>query len=122
ALDAHLASLRQTVEELEDLRDINDELQVNYSEQEKQFQEEIDFKDSLLHDRERSSKQQQDALDDADATLQRYRALVATMQGDLADLHASQRISASEARELGQKSRAVLDANLRLRSSAAATQ
>ncbi|KAK3072411.1 hypothetical protein LTR53_006864 [Teratosphaeriaceae sp. CCFEE 6253] len=122
ALDAHLASLRQTVEELEDLRDINDELQINYSEQEKQFQEEVDFKDSLLHDRERSSKQQQDALDDADVTLQRYRALVATMQGDLADLHASQRISASEARELGQKSRAVLDANLRLRSSAAATQ
>ncbi|TKA83436.1 hypothetical protein B0A55_00324 [Friedmanniomyces simplex] len=121
-LDAHVAQLRQTIEELEDLRDINDELQINYSEQEKQLQEEIDFKDSLLNDRQHTAKQQQEALDEADYTVTRYRALVSQMQSDLADLQASKQISESEAAELGSKSRAMLDLNLRLQSSAAKTQ
>ncbi|KAK0834802.1 hypothetical protein LTR73_001092 [Friedmanniomyces endolithicus] len=121
-LDAHAAQLRQTIEELEDLRDINDELQINYSEQEKQLQEEIDFKDSLLNDRHLTAKQQQEALDEADYTITRYRALVSQMQSDLSDLQASKQISETEAADLGTKSRAMLDLNLRLQSSAAKTQ
>ncbi|KAK1067735.1 hypothetical protein LTR74_006209 [Friedmanniomyces endolithicus] len=121
-LDAHAAQLRQTIEELEDLRDINDELQINYSEQEKQLQEEIDFKDSLLNDRQLTAKQQQEALDEADYTITRYRALVSQMQSDLTDLQASKQISETEAADLGSKSRAMLDLNLRLQSSAAKTQ
>ncbi|KAK5711126.1 hypothetical protein LTR15_012614 [Elasticomyces elasticus] len=121
-LDTQIAQLRQTIEELEDLRELNEELQVNYSEQEKQLQEEIDFKDSLLHDRQLTSQQQQEALDEADYTVTRYRALVSQMQNDLADLQASKQISQTEATELGSKSRAMLDMNLRLQASASKTQ
>jgi len=121
-LDNHIAQLRSTIEELEDLRDINDELQVNYTEQEKQLQEEIDFKDSLIIDRERTAKQQQEALDEADYTVTRYRALVSQMQSDLADMQASKQLSQTEAADLNSKSRAMLDLNMKLQSSAAKTQ
>ncbi|KAK0366322.1 hypothetical protein LTR91_007501 [Friedmanniomyces endolithicus] len=121
-LDGHAAQLRQTIEELEDLRDINDELQINYSEQEKQLQEEIEFKDSLLNDRQLTAKQQQEALDEADYTITRYRALVSQMQSDLTDLQASKQLSETEAADLGSRSRALLDMNLRLQFSAAKTQ
>ncbi|KAK4555550.1 hypothetical protein LTR86_007303 [Recurvomyces mirabilis] len=121
-LDNQISALRTTVEELEDLRDINDELQVNYSEQEKQLQEEIDFKDSLLLDRERTSKQQQSALDEADYTVTRYRDLVSQMQSHLADMQASKQLSEAEAVDLNSKSRAMIDLNMKLQSSAAKTQ
>ncbi|KAK3675058.1 hypothetical protein LTR78_004992 [Recurvomyces mirabilis] len=121
-LDNQVSALRTTVEELEDLRDINDELQVNYSEQEKQLQEEIDFKDSLLLDRERTSKQQQSALDEADYTVTRYRDLVSQMQSHLADMQASKQLSEAEAADLNSKSRAMIDLNMKLQSSAAKTQ
>ncbi|KYG41903.1 hypothetical protein M433DRAFT_114914 [Acidomyces richmondensis BFW] len=122
SLENQLAQLRVTIEELEDLRELNDELQVNYSEQEKQLQEEIDFKDSLLLDRERTAKQQQEALDEADYTITRYRALVSQMQSDLADMQASKQLSETEAAELNSKSRAMLELNMKLQSSAAKTQ
>ncbi|KAK4547849.1 hypothetical protein LTR36_010568 [Oleoguttula mirabilis] len=121
-LDNQLAQLRTTIEELEDLRELNDELEINHVEQGKQLQEEIDFKDSLLFDRERTSKQQQEALDEADYTVTRYRALVSQMQSDLADMQASKQLSETEAAGLNSKSRAMLDLNLKLQSSASKTQ
>ncbi|KAK5136854.1 hypothetical protein LTR08_001776 [Meristemomyces frigidus] len=121
-LEDQLAQLRTTIEELEDLRELNDELEVNHTEQEKQLQEEIDFKDSLIFDRERTSKQQQEALDEADYTVTRYRALVSQMQSDLADMQASKQLSQTEAADLNSKSRAMLDLNMKLQTSAAKTQ
>lgn len=121
-LDNQLAQLRTTIEELEDLRELNDELEINHIEQEKQLQEEIDFQESLLTDRERTAKQQQEALDEADYTITRYRALVSQMQSDLADMQASKQLSETEAVALNSKSRAMLDLNMKLQSSAAKTQ
>lgn len=114
--------LRATIEDLENLRELNDELEVNHVEAEKQMQEEIDFKDSLLLDRERTAKQQQEALDDADYTINRFRELVGQLQSDLQDMQASKQISDTEAADLSTKSRAMLDLNMKLQSSAAKTQ
>lgn len=121
-LEESISQLRITVEELEEMRELNDELEINHVASEKQLQEEIDFKDSLLSDRERMARQQQEALDEADYTLTRYRALVSTMQSDLADMQASKQLSETETQELNSKSRAMLDLNMKLQSSAARTQ
>ncbi|KAI7348610.1 hypothetical protein KC320_g6546 [Hortaea werneckii] len=121
-LEAHLGQLRTTIEELEDLRELNDELEVNHIEQEKQLQEEIDFKDSILLDRERTAKQQQEALDEANYTITRYRGLVSQMQKDIADMQASKQLSETEAADLNSKSRAMLDLNMKLQTSASKTQ
>ncbi|KAF2862530.1 hypothetical protein K470DRAFT_193058, partial [Piedraia hortae CBS 480.64] len=121
-LDAQIEQLKATIQELEDLRELNDELQVNYTEHEKQLQEEIDFKDSLLQDRDQTTRKQQEALDEAEYTITRYRALVGQMQSDLQDMQASKQLSETEAADLHDKSRAILDLNLQLQSSAAKTQ
>ncbi|KAK6438376.1 hypothetical protein LTR95_005427 [Oleoguttula sp. CCFEE 5521] len=121
-MQERIDELRGTIEELEDLRELNDELDINHVEAEKQMQEEIDFKDSLIIDRERTAKQQQEALDDADHTINRFRELVAQMQSDLQDMQSSKQISESEAKDLSSKSRAMLDLNMKLQNSAAKTQ
>lgn len=122
SLQEKMDELRATIEDLENLRELNDELEINHVEAEKQMQDEIDFKDSLLLDRERTAKQQQQALDDADYTVTKFRELVSQLQSDLQDMQASKQISETEAAELSTKSRAMLDLNLKLQSSAAKTQ
>lgn len=117
-----LNELRAAIEDLEALRELNDELEVNHVEAEKQLQEELDFKDSLLQDRERTAKEQQKALDEADYNISRFREYVTTLQSDLQDLQASKQISETEASQLSNKSRAMMDLNMKLQSSAAKTQ
>ncbi|KAF2724140.1 hypothetical protein K431DRAFT_282405 [Polychaeton citri CBS 116435] len=121
-LQEKIDDLRDTVSELEDLRELNDELEINHVEAEKQMQEEIDFKDSLLLDRERVARQQQESLDDADYTINRFRDLVSQLQNDLQDMQASKQISETEAADLQSRSRAMIDLNMKLQSSAAKTQ
>jgi dynactin 1 len=122
SMQEKLDDLRNTIEDLENLRELNDELEINHVEAEKQLADEIDFKDSLLFDRERTAKQQQEALDDADYTINRFRELVTQLQSDLQDMQASKQISDTEAADLSTKSRAMLDLNMKLQSSAAKTQ
>jgi dynactin 1 len=122
SMQEKLDDLRVTIEDLENLRELNDELEINHIEVEKQLSDEIDFKDSLIFDRERTAKQQQEALDDADYTINRFRELVTQLQSDLQDMQASKQISDTEAADLSTKSRAMLDLNLKLQTSAAKTQ
>ncbi|KXT10853.1 hypothetical protein AC579_1936 [Pseudocercospora musae] len=117
-----ITELHGIVEDLENLREINDELEINHIEAEKQLQEEIDFKDTLLLDRERTAKEQQAQLDQADYNISRFRTLVQEMKDHLQDLQASKQISESEAAELSSRSRAMQELNVKLQDSAAKTQ
>ncbi|EME49940.1 hypothetical protein DOTSEDRAFT_77089 [Dothistroma septosporum NZE10] len=121
-LRTKMNELRGAIEDLEALKELNDELEINHIEAEKQMQEEIDFKDSLLLDRERTAREQQQQLDQADYNINRFRELVTQLQSDLQDLEASKQISESEAAQLSSKSRAMMDLNRKLQSSAAKTQ
>lgn len=121
-LQNKINDLRAAIDDLESLRELNDELEINHIEAEKQLQEELDFKDSLLLDRERTAKEQQAALDEADYNINRFRELVSQLQSDLQDLEASKQISESEAAQLTSNSKAMMDLNRKLQSSAAKTQ
>lgn len=121
-LNERMGELRGTIEDLENIKELNDELEINHIEAEKQLQEEIDFKDALLMDRDKAARQQQTSLDDADYTIGKFRELVVQLQNDLQDMQASKQISDTEASELSNKSRAMRDLNMRLQNSAAKTQ
>lgn len=121
-LENKIETLTATVEDLELLRDLNDELDATHAAAERQLQDELDFQQSLLIDRERTSKLQQEALDDRDYTITQFRALVSQLQADMADMKASKQLSDTEAKDLEGKSRAMLDLNLKLQDSAAKTQ
>lgn len=122
SLQGQIDELQAAIDDLESLRELNDELEVNHVEAEKQMQEEIDFKDSMINEHTRRSAQQQQAIEDAEYTISRFRELVTNMQTDLEDMRAAQQITETEAEELSSRSRAMLDLNMKLQVSAAKTQ
>lgn len=121
-LQEQTEELRATIEDLESLKELNDELEVNHVEAEKQLQEEIDFRDSLINENLRRSAHQQQTIDDYEYTISRFRDLVTTLQADLEDMRASQQITDKEAEDLSSRSRAMLDLNMKLQLSASKTQ
>jgi len=114
--------LHAAIEDLEALKEINDELEYNHVETEKQLQEEIDFKDGLFNEQYRKISQQDEVIEDLEYTLVRFRELVSTLQGDLEDMRASQQISEAEATDLTSRSRAMIDLNMKLQASASKAQ
>ncbi|KAI9733545.1 MAG: hypothetical protein M1834_003146 [Cirrosporium novae-zelandiae] len=115
-------NLKIAVEDLESLKELNDELEINHVETEKQLQEEIDYKDNVFNEQLRRAIQQDDAIEELEYTLSRFRELVSNLQTDLEDMRASQQITETEASELSSKSRAVMDLNLKLQASASKAQ
>ena len=121
-LTEQIDELRLTIEDLESLKELNDELDLNHVEAEKQMQEELDFKDSILGDQRQHASQQEEKLADYEYTTNKFRELVANLQSHLADMEASKQINEAEAVDLTSRSKAMADLNLKLQSSAAKSQ
>ncbi|PNS16719.1 Dynactin, isoform [Sphaceloma murrayae] len=121
-LQERIEDLSATIDDLENLRELNDELEVNHIEAEKQMQEEIDFKDSIINEQLRRSQEQRKAIDDYEVTVARFREAFRNLQADLEDMRASKQITDTEAEDLNSKSKALIDLNMKLQSSAAKTQ
>ena len=122
SLSEQIEHLKTAVEDLESLKELNDELEVNHMETEKQMQDEVDYKDALFREQTRKSAVQDEAIQDLEYTVSRFRDLVTNLQSDLEDMRASQQITETEANELSSRSRAMLDLNLRLQVSASKAQ
>lgn len=117
-----LEELRNTVEDLQSLKELNDELELNHIENEKQLQEVIDFKDAVISDQTRRVAQQEEELNDKEYTILRFRELVTNLQSDLEDMRASKEMTESEAQQLGNHSKAMMDLNRQLQASATSTK
>ncbi|KAL9104768.1 MAG: hypothetical protein Q9163_000318 [Psora crenata] len=122
ALEQKMEEMKTTIEDLESLKELNDELEINHTETEKQLQEEIDYNETLLAEEARKAAVQDGTVQDLEYTVSRFRELVANMQSDLEDMRASQQITETEANELSHRSRAMMDLNMRLQTSAAKAQ
>jgi dynactin 1 len=121
-MSEHIEELKVTIEDLESLKEVNDELEINHIETEKDMQEDIDFKDSVISEQIRRAAQQDEALEDMEYTLSRFRELVTNLQSDLEDMRASHAVSETESEQLNSRSRAMMDLNMKLQVSAAKTQ
>ena len=122
ALSEKLDDLRMTIEDLEALKELNDELEFNHIETEKQLQDEIDYNEALLAEEARKSAIQDGTIQDLEYTVARFRDLAKNMQSDLEDMRASQQLTETEAYELSNRSRAMMDLNMRLQVSASKAQ
>jgi dynactin 1 len=118
SLSEQIDDLRKSVEHFQDLKELNDELEVNHVEHEKQLQEVIDFKESLLSDMNRQATKQEEELTDKEYTILRFRDLVSALQSDLENMRSSKEISELEAQNLENSSRAIMDLNRQLQASA----
>lgn len=122
ALNEQVDNLRAAIEDLESLKEINDELDLNHTETEKQLQGEIDHNESVMSEHARKAALQDETIQDLEYTVARFRDLVTNMQSDLEHMRASQQITETEASDLTNRSRAMMDLNLRLQVSASKAQ
>lgn len=122
ALSQRAEKLVADIEELENLKEISDEIEINHTETEKQMQNEIDYTESALAEQNRKLAAQDVVVQDLEYTITRFQDLVANMQSDLQDMRASQQITESEANELNDRSKAMMDLNMKLQVSASKAQ
>jgi dynactin 1 len=122
AQSEQIDELNAIIEDLESLRELNDELEINHVETEKEMQEDIDFKDNIINEQVRRSTQQEAAMGDMEYTLSKFRELVTILQSDLEDMKASHSVTETESEQLTSRSRAMMDLNMKLQVSAAKTQ
>lgn len=121
-LNEQIEDLRASIEELESLKELNDELEINHTENAKQMQEEIESNEKLLADQAKKASIQDQTIQDLEHTVTRFRNLVTSMQTDLEDMRTSQQLTEAEANDLNSRSRAMMDLNLRLQASASQAQ
>ncbi|KAK2747180.1 hypothetical protein FQN55_005175 [Onygenales sp. PD_40] len=114
--------LKAVIEDLESLKEINDELEINHVETEKQLQDEIDYRESVYFEQTRRLAQQEEVIEDLEYTLSKFRELVTTLQSDLEDMRVSQQITETESTELTARSRAMMDLNMKLQASVSKAQ
>lgn len=112
-----IEELQATVEDLQNLKELNDELEINHIEHGKQLQEAIDLKNEVIIEQSRKASQQSNVLAEQQYVIDRFRGLVSSLQSDLESMRASREITESEARELSSRTKAMVDLNLRLQSS-----
>ena len=122
ALSQKVEKLEADIEELESLKEISDEIEMNHTEAEKQMQDEIDYSESILAEQRRKSALQDETIHDLEYTVTRFQDLVASMQSDLQNMKASQQITETEANELNDRSKAMMDLNMKLQVSASKAQ
>ena len=72
--------LTATVEDLEALKELNDELEEGHAETEKQLLEEIELKDGQLRDARRRADALEESVAEYDGTIGQFRELVVSLQ------------------------------------------
>jgi dynactin 1 len=121
-LTEQIKSLSKDVMALKEDVEVSRQLQEAQDETEKLLQEDLDAMRAYGLERDQKTKDQAKVIDDLEYTLIRFKEVLSGLQSDLVELRASKQLNESEANELNAKSRAMMDLNLRLQSTAAKTQ
>ncbi|RUS21843.1 dynein associated protein-domain-containing protein [Endogone sp. FLAS-F59071] len=121
-LKEKLEELRTAVEDLEALKEANDELEEGYIENMKQLQAEIDHKDMLLREQFERIRSSEDTNADYESTIAQFRELVANLQHDIEQLRYKEQSQLSETRILSSQTHAMLSINMQLQSTVIKTQ
>lgn len=117
-----IKELEASINDLVELQEIADEMEINHVHNEKEMQEELDARDTLIAEQARHAALLAKSLEDNEYTLSRFRELVNSLQTDLADMRASHAVTENESEQLSSRSRAMLDLNMKLQISAAKAQ
>lgn len=122
SLIERMDGMKTEIEDLEDLKELNEEIELAHADTEKQLQDEIDYQEALYLDQVRQNEAKNESIQDLEYTVTRFRDLVSTLQMDLHEMQASQQLSETEASELANRTRAMMDLNNHLQSTASKTQ
>ncbi|KAJ3084482.1 hypothetical protein HK102_000645 [Quaeritorhiza haematococci] len=89
-LGERVEQMREAIEDLEALRDLNEEIEETHIETERQLQAEIDIKDSIIRELNRRAETQEESIADYERTITQFRELVRNLQSDIERLRQHQ--------------------------------
>ncbi|KAI0652665.1 dynactin [Trametes meyenii] len=121
-LGEKIEEMRITIEDLEALKELNDELEENHVETEKAMQEEIDSKDAQSHEQARKIEVLEETCQDLEGTIVQFRELVLQLQTDLDTLRTETQTAQHESATAASQTAAMMSLNLKLQSSASKNQ
>ena len=117
-----IEQLRKQVQDFEEHIQVTDELESFHVDEEKRLHHQLDESEALLSDKHRHAAEQEKVIEDLNYTLVKFRDVVQGLQSDIDELRRSKDISELEAHEMGSKSRAMMDLNIQLQSTAFKSQ
>ncbi|KAK9364788.1 dynein associated protein-domain-containing protein [Lipomyces kononenkoae] len=122
ALSEQIEETRLAIQDLETLKEINDEIESNHLEGAKQMREEIDYQEILLREQAERMFQFEEMTAEYEYTVGRFRDLVASLQSDLDQLRSEKSMGEVESAEISRRTREMYDLNQKLQASALKTQ
>ncbi|KAF7347275.1 CAP-Gly domain-containing protein [Mycena venus] len=121
-LGEKIEEMRITIEDLEALRELNDELEENHVETEKALMEDLEAKDVQIREHVRKAESLEEACTDLEGTIGQFRELVLQLQTELDNLRAQTQVAQTESQTAASQSAAMMSLNLKLQSSASKNQ
>ncbi|KAH7911588.1 dynein associated protein-domain-containing protein [Hygrophoropsis aurantiaca] len=121
-LGEKIEEMRITIEDLEALKELNDELEENHIETEKSMQEELESKDSQIREHLQKISILEDACQDLENTITQFRELVLQLQTELDQLRTQTQTAQHESATAASQTAAMMSLNLKLQSSASKNQ
>ncbi|ODO01512.1 hypothetical protein I350_06332 [Cryptococcus amylolentus CBS 6273] len=121
-LSERLEEMRATIEDLEALKDLNDELEEGHVETEKQLSEDIEALEIAFREEKRRAAELEEVALDMESTIGQFRELVQSLQSDLENVRLQQMNQESNTATVTKDSQALMNLNLKLQSTAAKAQ
>ncbi|KAG2122581.1 dynein associated protein-domain-containing protein [Suillus clintonianus] len=122
SLSEKIEEQRITIEDLEALKELTDELEENHIQVERELRDEILEREKDLREEKVRVGLLEDIVSDADGTIARFREVVADMQGELDSLRSATQTAQHESATAAHQTATMMSLNLKLQSSAAKNQ
>ncbi|KAI9513092.1 dynein associated protein-domain-containing protein [Russula earlei] len=121
-LGEKIEEMRVTIEDLEALKELGEELEENHVETERAMQDEINEKDVQLAERQQRIEALEEACQDMERTISRFRELVVQLESELEVLRSESQNAQNESAAAASQTAAIMSLNLKLQSAASRTQ
>ncbi|KAF9478081.1 dynactin [Pholiota conissans] len=121
-LGEQVEEMRITIEDLEVLKQLSEELEENHVETEKQLNEDLEAKQSVIREHARKIESLEETCQDYEGTITQFRDLVMQLQTDLDQLRTQTQTAQSESASAASQAANVMSLNLKLQSSAQKNQ
>ncbi|KAF1997737.1 hypothetical protein P154DRAFT_496497 [Amniculicola lignicola CBS 123094] len=116
-----LAEKDMVIKDLENLKELNDELEIHHIEQANELRAELDIRESELAEQTRKVFQQDAAITDQDSMITKFRDLVLELQSKMADAESSKTMTEEQAKDVTGRFNEVMELNRRLRNATLTT-
>lgn len=110
--------LLRTIEELETLKALNDELEQDHVDTEKQLMQELEELEALHHANEQKLNESEERNSYLESAIIKFREVVSTLESDLEELRANNQLINADSAAMAVHTKSLLDLNMKLSNTA----